>query len=201
MRRQCSAVCGMRLAASSGTFPRSLATGRPSRPPVRVCALPRASVALQPLRSRPALLRPRLFARRSSGVAAGCRTPLPEQSRRAHGARRTLAPLAPAPPRARERLWRRRRTRRCRHQLRDASGFLAARRRCSTGLTRASRRMRERGMQDEHSADCRALPALRHAAYALGAPGFPASWHAALAGSRDRSQSLRRRLCWSSLPI
>jgi hypothetical protein len=71
-------------------------------PSVLVRALPLPSRAVQRLRPWPALLRSGLFAAVPRCGQARCRTPLPTQPPRPHGARSTLAALASPPPKPRQ---------------------------------------------------------------------------------------------------
>ncbi len=153
------------VAASGSLTPRSPPPGRASRPPFRVCAVPRAGAALQPLRPRSALLRPRLLARGASGLAPRDRAALPAQPCRTACARRTVPAMAPSRV-CSSRPWR------CDlHQLRDAPGFPARGNRCSTASMRASRRTQAGRHRHQRRTD---LPALRRSAVAVGPPGLPA---------------------------
>lgn len=201
MRAQCmppravSARTCSRPLAFLGGLPGSLATGRPSRPPVRVRALPCAGRAVQPLRSRPSVLQPGLFQCGPPRGTAGCGATLPALARRATGPCRSLAALAPSAARA----GRDRRRRPVAH--RDASGLAGPAARCSTDRERA--RPGGERYRPRRAAGGRTLPTLCRAAVALGAPGLRAARPATLAGSRGRSLSLKfleGAVSWSSPP-
>jgi len=144
--------------------------------PVRKVLCP--GPALQPLRSRSALLHTKLFGPGARDRAARGGSALPTQPWRTHGPCGTITALAhPAPP---HRACRDDGVRgRCKH--RDASGFPCQPCRCSTGCMdqrpcRSEHHPRSRSECDEGGrAHYRAdVPPLRRSTRALGPTGLPA---------------------------